>query len=251
MPRTARKNLETCFFHIIVQGINKEYIFQKDEYKKKYLFLIQKYSALDNVKLISYCIMSNHAHFLIYTEDINSMSKMMLKINTIYAKYYNDIENRVGYLFRDRYVSQSIINEHHLFRCLAYVHNNPVKAGIISKMEQYKYSSYNDYQNKCGIVTDEILRLVFGSPYKYMDMFMQIHESLDIDCVLDIEEDNYIYADIIKKYNDLVSIDKLNYKDGLLKSLVIDLNTKAGLSIRETAKRLNKNKDMLIRMLKK
>jgi len=251
MPRMPRNFLETSFFHIIVQGINKEYIFQKEEYMQKYLFLIEKYSVLHKIKFIAYCIMNNHAHFLIYTENINDMSRMMLKVNSIYAKYYNELEDRVGYLFRDRYVSQPIMNEQHLFRCLAYIHNNPVKAAIVDNIYQYKYSSYKDYQNNCGIVNKEILTLVFGSSDKYMDMFKEIHKLQCIDDVLDIKENNYTYDDIIKKYNDMIPIDKLTYKDDILKNLVIDLNTKADLSIRKIAKRLNKNKDMIIRMLKK
>jgi len=250
MPRMPRNIFETSFFHIIVQGINKEYIFQKDEHIKKYLYLVKKYSAIHNIKIISYCIMNNHAHFLIYTKDIESMSKTMQKSNILYSRYYNENENRVGHLFRNRYISQPIVNRHHLFQCLVYIHRNPVKAGIVNKLDQYHYSSYNDYQNKSGIVDKELLELVFDSSYHYMDIFMQIHKSQDIDNVFDVEEENYVYNDIIKKYSDITQIDELTYKDAILKSLILDLHTKAGLSFREIAKRLNKNKDLLVRMLK-
>ena len=103
MPRMARKNYDTCYFHIIVQGINKEFIFKKQEYIKTYLELLKKYGEEHNVEIIAYCIMSNHAHILIKIKSIEDMTQYMKKTNTKYALYYNKKEQRVGYVFRDRY----------------------------------------------------------------------------------------------------------------------------------------------------
>lgn len=57
---------------------------------------------------MAYCIMNNHVHLLVYSEEVQKLSKMMQKINTAYAKYYNECNERVGYVFRDRYLSQPI-----------------------------------------------------------------------------------------------------------------------------------------------
>ena len=87
MPRIARKYLIGKVFHLMVQGLNKEYIFKKDDYKEKYRELVKDHIKEYNIKIIAYCIMNNHAHILIYSEDINKVSKFMQKINTIYAIY--------------------------------------------------------------------------------------------------------------------------------------------------------------------
>ena len=148
MSRVAREKYKTGFFHIMIQGINKEYIFEKNENKEKYLFLMKKYYENYNIKIIAYCIMNNHAHFLIYSDDIKQISNYMHKINSIYAMDYNTINKRVGYLFRDRYKSQYINNREYLFKCIKYIHLNPVKAHIVKEERQYKYSSYNDFLYK-------------------------------------------------------------------------------------------------------
>lgn len=146
MPRIPRKCYDTSFFHVIVQGIDKEYIYNEERYKKQYLKLLNKYKEDTNVEILAYCIMSNHAHILLYTEKIEKMSKFMQKVNTQYAKYYNYMnKGRVGYVFRDRYISEEINNERYLVNCINYIHNNPLKANIVKHREDYKYSSYKNY----------------------------------------------------------------------------------------------------------
>ena len=73
----------------MVQGINKEYIFSTIEMKEKYKKLLKENIQKSNVKLLSYCIMSNHAHMLMYVQNSQEMSKLMQKINTSFAKFYN------------------------------------------------------------------------------------------------------------------------------------------------------------------
>ena len=155
MPRMARKNLENGFFHIMIQGIKKEKIFYKGEYKEKYIQLMKYFKEKQKIEIINYCVMNNHIHIIIYTEDIDELTIFMRKLNTTYALYYNKSENRVGYVFRNRFESKEIYNQDYLTKCIKYVHMNPVKAGITKTEGEYKYSSYNDYINKKGIITDE------------------------------------------------------------------------------------------------
>lgn len=140
MGRTSRNNMKnSSFFHIMVQGINKEYIFETQKNKEEYLKLV--YRNKEAVEIIAYCIMDNHSHILVQTKEIQNVQNWMKKINTSYAIYYNKQNNRVGYVFRERYKAQPIRNEKHLFLALEYIHNNPVKAGICKK-DEYEFSSY-------------------------------------------------------------------------------------------------------------
>lgn len=188
MPRVARKDFSTSFFHVMVQGINKEYIFNEEKLKDKYLELITKYEKEYNVEILAYCIMDNHVHLLIYTEDINQMSRYMHRVNSIYAGYYNYINtNRVGYVFRDRYVSEPIYKEEYLLRCIKYIHMNPVKAKMVKQCEDYKYSTYCDYLNNKGRAKSNILCKVLGisnyeSAFKTIDnetIFQDIEDNRD------------------------------------------------------------------------
>lgn len=161
MPRKSRRNYNTSFFHVIVQGINKEYIFQKEIYKKKYLNLMIKNYQEYNVKILAYCIMDNHTHLLIYSENNQKLSDFMKKINEDYGRFYNYMENRVGHVFRNRFLTEEITSETYLIDCLVYIHNNPVKANIVRKCDEYQYSSYYDYLKKGRFIDDDAMEMVF------------------------------------------------------------------------------------------
>lgn len=175
MPRRARKDLSASFFHVIAQGLNKEFIFTDDEYKRKYLKLLECEKVNYELEIIAYAIMNNHVHMIIYSEKNNELSKFMKKVNELYARFYNYKKNRVGYVFRDRFLSEPITNESYLLRCISYIHNNPVKAGLVDCCENYKFSSYNDYINKSGFINDDIIKLVFCSKKLDYDYYKDMH----------------------------------------------------------------------------
>lgn len=164
MPRQPRQNQkDVTFYHIMVQGINKEYIFNDEKLIKKYLSLVLENCKKFDIRIIAYCIMNNHVHLLVYSKNINIMSKMMQKTNMAYARYYNWVKSRVGYVFRDRYLSQPIINETQLIKCVKYIHDNPVKAKMVKKAEQYKFSNCKQFYSKKNLEQlKEIVNIDFG-----------------------------------------------------------------------------------------
>lgn len=174
MPRTARKLLGNIYIHNMVQGINREYIFESNYQKKKYFNLMKKYSEKYKILIVAYCIMDNHAHILTYSNNINNISLFMKEANTEYATYYNKSNDRVGYVFRNRFNSKPILNRNQLLHCIKYIHMNPVKAGITNKEDNYQFSSYNDYIKKENFINSQILNLLFQSENNYIEKFKKI-----------------------------------------------------------------------------
>ena len=182
MPRTARKLLGEILCHHMIQGINKEYIFQKTEDKEKYLELLKKYYTKLNVDIIAYCIMDNHIHFLLYSNKIENISDFMQQVNSQYAMYYNKKNERVGYVYRNRFKSKPIKGKQQLYACIKYIHMNPVKAKIVKNEEDYIYSSYNDYLNQTGFINKRILNFIFNSTNNYIETFKSIkYEELNFE----------------------------------------------------------------------
>ena len=186
MPRVARKHIQSNLIHIVTEGIKKEFIFYQDKYKSEYILLLKKYiDEMKKLKLISYCVMDNHAHILIYTENIEEVSMLMRKINTGYAIYYNKNEERVGYVFANRYYSQSIKDETHLLTCIQYIHQNPVKAGLVNLPTEYKFSSFKEfYENK---LDRRIAKLIFGTE-NYLLEFNKLKINNDFE-IIDVSEE--------------------------------------------------------------
>lgn len=176
MARHPRRAKLSNYFHVIVQGIEKKYIFEKVKYKNKYYELIIKNAIENNVKILTYCIMDNHAHFLVYAEKIEQLSVCMQKVNTLFAQIYNRSENRVGYVFRDRFVSEPVKNEKQLYMCMAYIHFNPVNAGMVKNLNQYFYSSYNDFLYERNIVNSDVIKCLFDEDKNYLEIFKLIHK---------------------------------------------------------------------------
>lgn len=129
----------------MMQGINKEYIFKNNQDKEIYLKKINKALENQRVESIAYCIMGNHAHFLMYAQKIEELSRVMQKANQMYAKYFNEKFCRVGSVFRDRFLSEEIDCERYFVKCVNYIYNNPVKAGMVRDKSLYKYSNYNEF----------------------------------------------------------------------------------------------------------
>lgn len=196
MPRITRSSLETSFFHIMVQGVNKEYIFNDEKYMNNYMSLINKYKEEYNIEIIAYCIMNNHAHLLVFSEKKNELSSFMHKINFVYAQDYNKNEQRIGHVFRDRFLSEGIYSERYLINCINYIHQNPVKAGIVKTCDQYKYSTYNDYKTKTGVAKSRILNEVIGES-NYDEILQPKEEDYFLDIDLDRKE---ILENVISNY---------------------------------------------------
>lgn len=253
MPRVARKDIHTSYIHVITQGINREKIFIKDKYKNEYLKLLKnELKEKNDIQLLAYCIMDNHTHLLVYNEDIKKWSKIMNKVNTSYGIYYNKNENRVGYVFRDRYYVQPIRDEKHLYTALAYIHKNPIKANLVECMDEYKYSSYLKYKNKN--VSEKCVHLLFHT-LEYEEMFKLIHENTQDDNIIDVNEGKVPIEEIEEFLNKYMLEFNLNKQqiaknDFLIMKVVNILKDKYTLNNKEISRLLGIGKNRITNIIK-
>ncbi len=183
MPRMSRKAIEGTYFHVMIQGHNRRYIFKDESMKRKVRETIFQKAQKNNVKLIAYCIMDNHVHVLMKINSAKDLSRMMAGVNTSYAKYYNFVKQRVGYVFRDRYRAEAIYSMNQLINCIKYIHENPVKAHMVSSAKQYEFSSVNDYyENR---IEEDVILETFGDEVEYLDKITGIYDDYNF-----IEIDN-------------------------------------------------------------
>ena len=101
------------------RALNKQILFDTEQDFLYFLKVLQDVKKTDQFSLYAYCLMSNHYH-LIIREKNTSISKIMNRINSRYANYYNMKNGRTGYVFNDRFHSENIENIEYLMICLRY-----------------------------------------------------------------------------------------------------------------------------------
>lgn len=139
-----RRESFTGLYHVVVKGINKERIFDQQREKVYLKKIILEFKEKYGIEIYAYCIMSNHAHFIIRAE-LNELSSFMARVLAKYAFYYNFKHNRNGHVFQNRFMSECIESESYYWTCLRYIHLNPVKANMVKRVVRYKYSSMGEY----------------------------------------------------------------------------------------------------------
>ncbi len=127
--------------HVIQRGNNRERVFFEKADRKLYLSLLRKYAAKWNSPIMSYCLMNNHVHLLTKPGSVESLYKMMQGLTLCYTQYINRTYGRSGRLWESRYHSCIVGQEKYLWAVARYIEQNPVRAGMVEKAEDYLYSS--------------------------------------------------------------------------------------------------------------
>lgn len=144
MPRQARKRSRTGVYHVIFRGINKQRIFEEDQDYQKFLYALQDQKEKSGYEVYAYCLMSNHIHLLL-REGREALGTSFRRIASKYVQWYNQKYDRVGHLFQDRFKSEVVEDNRYFLGVLRYIHQNPVKAGMVKTLEAYPWSSYQEY----------------------------------------------------------------------------------------------------------
>ena len=117
--------------------------------------MLEQYDDLGNrlpplCTFYAYCLMSNHVHLLLRVnqEDIGSTIKHLA---VMYAMYYNQKYSRSGHVFQDRFKSEPVNDMAYFVTLLRYIHQNPTKAGMVSKVGDYDWSSWKEYTGEVPV----------------------------------------------------------------------------------------------------
>ena len=161
MARLPRIVAPGCTLHILQRGINRQAIFLSLEDYAHYLECLRRASERVDCDIHAYVLMTNHVHLLLTPKTTMGPSRMMQVIGRSYVRYINEAYNRTGTLWDGRYKSALIDSSHYLLPCCRYIELNPVRAGIVSRPEQYRWSSY------CGNALFEMNTLV--TPHELYD----------------------------------------------------------------------------------
>lgn len=143
MARQARKRSESGIYHIIMIGVNRQDIFYDEDDYQYFIEIVERVKT-DRFNMYGYCLMSNHIHLLLHEKN-EEIHQIMKRIASSYAWWYNRKYYRTGHVFQGRYRSECVEDDGYLLTVIRYIHKNPVKAGVVSEPEDYRWSSIHEY----------------------------------------------------------------------------------------------------------
>ena len=154
-------------YHIYNQGNNQQQIFSCSEDYMTFLREIRIHIS-PNAEIVAYCLMPNHFHLMVYVDGridatikqggliLDPLTNGIRKLLSGYARIFNKRYNFSGSLFRQKTKSKCLSNiilqdatkfsiQDHCINCFQYIHQNPITAKLVNRMEDWEYSSFKDY----------------------------------------------------------------------------------------------------------
>lgn len=149
MARAWRIEYEGALYHVLSRGNDKQDIFLIDQDRRSLLRTLGQMSERFDVDIFVYVLMGNHYHLLLRTNKAN-LSKSMQWLGTAYTTRFNVRHSRNGHLFQGRYKSIIVENDSYLLQLSYYIHRNPLRAGSVKRLIDYRWSSYPAYAYNRG-----------------------------------------------------------------------------------------------------
>ena len=184
MARPLRIEYPGAVYHVTSRGNARNDIFHTEQDREEFLSVLSVVVKRYNWLCHAYCLMDNHYHLLIETPDGN-LSQGMRQINGIYTQKYNWQHKKTGHVFEGRYKAILVDKESYLLELCRYVVLNPVRANVVAKPEEWKWSSYSGTSGKVKeseyITTDWILGLFSRNKREAQKLYCKFVKSGIVD----------------------------------------------------------------------
>lgn len=152
--------------HITQRGNRREDIFFTEEDREAYLSWLKEYCEKFGVEILAYCLMTNHIHLVDVPSADDGLQRVLKPLHMRYAQRINRSRGWKGHLWQGRFFS-SPLDEAYLWAAVRYVECNPVRAGMVSRAEDYRWSSAAAH---CGKQLDSLLDLASGLSRKFSEI---------------------------------------------------------------------------------
>jgi putative transposase len=222
MPRVARQKSKSGIYHIMLRGSNRQEIFHDDEDYVRFLDTLARYKKESKIDVFGWCIMGNHIHLLLRESKEEEIGITMKRLGISYVSYYNWKYKAIGHLFQDRFKSEKVETDAYLLTVIRYIHQNPVKAGLVEKHHLWEWSScrgyYGESQYPARLLDDDFILSIFHKEKtKAREIFMEFNEQNNDDKCLEYKEyrvltDNEVKVELKKLFThiEITDIKNLN-----------------------------------------
>ena len=143
MPRTARIAPGGMVFHVINRGVGKQKLFFSDEDYNAFERVIQQTLDKRPMRILAYCLMPNHWHFVLWPENDGDLGRFMQQLTVTHVTRWQKNYNMVGYghVYQSRFKSFPVDTDEHYFQVCRYVERNALRANLVDRAEDWPWGS--------------------------------------------------------------------------------------------------------------
>jgi putative transposase len=139
MPRPLRSFEPGGFYHVTARGNDRREIVRDDFDREAFVVRLARAAVRCRIDVRAWCLMTNHYHLIVETPS-GEISRAIQYLNSTYATYFNERHERTGHLFSGRFRATVIVDERHLDAACAYVLLNPLRAGLTTAAEDWRWA---------------------------------------------------------------------------------------------------------------
>lgn len=165
MPRSPRLEYAGAVYHVTARGARQAAIFIDDHDRVALLKILAQALRDFDAQVFAFCLMGNHYHLVLQTRQPN-LSMLMQRLNTFYGLAFNQRHGRHGHVFDGRFKALHVDRDPYLLEVCRYVDLNPVRAGLVESVAQWRWSSYRaqvgSIPSPAWLATDELHGALMG-----------------------------------------------------------------------------------------
>ncbi len=140
MPRKPREFGPGALTHLTAHGVDDQPIFRAALDQLELLHLLKKIAERIDWQIVTWCFMTTHYHLLVAVGHEDRVPWAMQTVNSVYAREFNARHRRRGHLFGESYTDTHVRTEKHLDGTIAYILENPIRAGLVKRVEEWPWS---------------------------------------------------------------------------------------------------------------
>jgi len=153
MPRSARVVVPGAPHHVTQRGTRRFIVYNDEADRLFYMELLRETCPVFGLQILAYCLMTNHVHYVAIPQGADSIYRVFHRVHGLYAQHFNTKYQLVGHLWQDRPFS-CVLDGPHVLNAIRYVERNPVRAHMVARAEDYRWSSAVAH---CGLREDALL----------------------------------------------------------------------------------------------
>jgi len=161
MPRKARLFVPGAIYHVYCRVARGEFVFDDPYEAAEFVQVVRLVSDLDGWSVLAWCLMGNHYHLVTQTASV-PLWRSMARLQRRVARGYNRRHRLYGRLWQSRYKARVIDSQEYFRQVVAYVHLNPVCAGVVSDPAAYPHSGHAAILGRCRAVLVDVQRVLRG-----------------------------------------------------------------------------------------